>query len=344
MARSGLYKSEVQKARASLIAQGVHPSIDAVRVALGNTGSKTTIHRYLKEIDAEENAGVGGKVAVSDALNDLVGRLAARLHEEAETLITEAKQRSDAALQERAAAIERQQQEIAALSTQLQHTEVSLQTEQAANTDTQKQLQDRTLSSAQMEERVQGLTVQLAERKAHAESLEAKHQHARDALELYRNSAKEQREQDQRRHEHQVQELQVALHQANESLAAKNQDLLTLNRDNARMLVQNGQLDKEGQQLRHEKQRLEIEAKELHALEGEHQKLRVRLEQAMREDERLGADLTAAQASLEKERERRANSEAELTRLQGRTQALEAIVAELKPHRDGQKQTKKTNS
>ncbi|WP_170068731.1 DNA-binding protein, partial [Xanthomonas dyei] len=36
MARSGLYKSDVQRARDSLRATGTHPSVDAVRVALGN--------------------------------------------------------------------------------------------------------------------------------------------------------------------------------------------------------------------------------------------------------------------------------------------------------------------
>lgn len=123
----------------------------------------------------------------------------------------------------------------------------------------------------------------------------------------------------------------MALHQANESLGAKNQDLLTLNRDNARMLAQNGQLDKDGQQLRHDKQRLQTEVKELHAADGEHQKLRVRLEQTMREVERLGLELATAQTDLEKERERRASSETQLTWLQGRAQALEAVIAELKP-------------
>ncbi|KLA61964.1 hypothetical protein XEUV181_19630, partial [Xanthomonas euvesicatoria] len=46
----------------------------------------------------------------------------------------------------------------------------------------------------------------------------------REALEHYRTSVKDQREQEQRRHEHQVQELQVALRQANEALTAKNHD------------------------------------------------------------------------------------------------------------------------
>ena len=52
MARTGLYQSEVKKARDALVAQGKHPSVDSVRVALGNTGSKTTIHKYLKELEA----------------------------------------------------------------------------------------------------------------------------------------------------------------------------------------------------------------------------------------------------------------------------------------------------
>ncbi len=48
MARGGVYKTEIEKARNALLAEGKHPSVDAVRVALGNTGSKTTIHRYLR--------------------------------------------------------------------------------------------------------------------------------------------------------------------------------------------------------------------------------------------------------------------------------------------------------
>ena len=110
MARSGLYKSDIQKARDSLLAQGKHPSVDALRVELGNTGSKSTIHRYLKELEEEEGQGLGAKVAVSDALQDLIGRLAGRLHEEAEAVVTQAQQRFEVQLQERTQALEQQQQ------------------------------------------------------------------------------------------------------------------------------------------------------------------------------------------------------------------------------------------
>ena len=87
MARTGLYKSDVKKARDHLVGQGRHPSVDAVRVELGNTGSKTTIHKYLKELE-EEDGGESAKAPLSDALQDLVARLAAQLQEEAEERIT----------------------------------------------------------------------------------------------------------------------------------------------------------------------------------------------------------------------------------------------------------------
>ena len=56
MARGGINKIVVQAARLAILARGENPSIDAIRIELGNTGSKTTIHRYLKELDAEVSA------------------------------------------------------------------------------------------------------------------------------------------------------------------------------------------------------------------------------------------------------------------------------------------------
>ena len=98
MARPGVYKWDVEKARNALLAQGKHPSIDAVRMALGNTGSRSTIHRCLKEIEADDASSPGGVVAVSDALQTLVAQLAERLHGEADARIAAAKLEHDATL------------------------------------------------------------------------------------------------------------------------------------------------------------------------------------------------------------------------------------------------------
>ena len=58
MARGGVNKAVVQIARTAILARGEHPSIDAVRIEMGNTGSKTTIHRYLKELDETDSRRV----------------------------------------------------------------------------------------------------------------------------------------------------------------------------------------------------------------------------------------------------------------------------------------------
>ncbi len=330
MARSGLYKGDVQRARDSLLAQGKNPSVDAVRVALGNTGSKTTIHRYLRELEEEEGRPVGAKAAVSEALQDLVTRLATRLHEEAEERLDEAQQRFTARVQERDQAIEQGRQEAAALSNQLQRTETALQAERQAHEATGRELGARTTEVAQLHERIAGLTTRLAEHEAHAQSLEEKHAHAREALEHYRTTAKEQRDQEQRRHEHQLQELQLALRQANETLATKNQELLLLNRDNGQWLERQGRLEREVSLTRqaHEAQQAELDALRLTA--SEHRALQVRWNQDHQALESLEAELAQVRTELARERDRRESAEAQASRLQGHQQAIDQLLVQLR--------------
>lgn len=330
MARSGLYKSDVQRARDSLLAQGKNPSVDAVRVALGNTGSKTTIHRYLKELEEEEGRPLGSKVAVSDALQDLVGRLATRLHEEAEERLNEAQQRFSAQLQERDQALEQARQEAVGLSTQLQRTETALQAEREAHEAADGELATRTTEVAQLEERIAGLATRVVEHEAHAQSLEEKHAHAREALEHYRTSVREQREQEQRRHELQVQELQLALRQANEALTAKNHELLQLNRDNGQWLERHSRLEREMTQVRQacEGQQAELDALRLTAVE--YQALQVRWNQDSQALGSLQAELVQVRAELAKERDRRETAEAEALRLQGHQQAIDQLMEQLR--------------
>ena len=119
MARAGLYQSDVKKARDALLAQGRHPSVDAVRVALGNTGSKTTIHKYLKELEAEEGPSDGRKASISDALQDIVTRLAARLHEEADARTSAIESRSAERVREHTVIVGDLEIKLAALREQL---------------------------------------------------------------------------------------------------------------------------------------------------------------------------------------------------------------------------------
>ena len=344
MARSGLYKSDVQRARDSLRAEGKNPSVDAVRVALGNTGSKTTIHRYLKELEEEEGQGVGAKIAVSDALQDLVARLAERLHAEADALIAQAQERFQAQLHERTQALEQARQEGGALGAQLQRTETALQTEREAGETARRDLASRTTELAQLEERIAGLTARLAEHQSHARSLEQKHEHAREALEHYRTSVKDQRDQEQRRHEHQVQELQVALRQANEALTAKNHDLVQLNRENGQWLERHTRLEKEVAQLRQTIQTQQGELDTLRLTAAEHQALQVRWGQDAPRLDTARQDLAQARTELAQERERREQAEAETLRATVRLSTLEPLLAQLQPASAGGKGAKRISS
>ena len=82
-----------------------------------------------------------------------------------------------------------------------------------------------------------------------ASSLEEKHRHARDALEHFRTAAQEQREQEQLRHDTQVQQLQTELLHLNQTLIVKQSELTQLNRDNASLVGEVGEHRKQMKQL-----------------------------------------------------------------------------------------------
>lgn len=63
--------------------------------------------------------------------------------------------------------------------------------------------------------------------------MEEKHQHSREALEHFRESVKE-----QRRHEHEIQQLQAAERQTDQNLSIRLNEIAQLNRDNARLVAE----------------------------------------------------------------------------------------------------------
>lgn len=238
MARGGINKAVVQTARLAILARGENPSIDAVRIEMGNTGSKTTIHRYLKELDDSETRLTITEAPIDDELGELVARLAQRLKEKAQEPIDLAQaqfEQQKTALLAQVEALEeahsqlKQQCDIQAAalaeeSAALQTASTSLQTEQTRNAGLSQACSDYELRISDKDEQIR--------------SLEEKHLHARDALEHYRNAIKEQREQEQRRHEGQVQQLQAELRQAQQSAMVRQDEITQLHRDNERLLIE----------------------------------------------------------------------------------------------------------
>ena len=88
------------------------------------------------------------------------------------------------------------------------------------------------------QQQVADLQERLAENEAHRRSLEEKHAHARDSLEHYRQSVKEQRDQDQRRHEQQTQQLQAELRQQQQAVVLKQEEATRLNQEGAKLVAE----------------------------------------------------------------------------------------------------------
>lgn len=245
MARGGINKAVVKKARQAILARGEHPSIDAVRIEMGNTGSKTTIHRYLKELDDGASRRDSGPAPLDQELGELVGRLAQRLQEQAQEPLEQAL----AHFEEQKQVLEHQLNEAHQLQEQLQQQlqiqASALAGESAALQDTRSMLQSEQTRNAELNQALKGLELRLEDKDRQIHSLEEKHLHARDALEHYRAASKEQREQEQRRHEGQLQQIQMELRQAQQSALVRQDEITQLHRDNERLLSEQRAIHKE---------------------------------------------------------------------------------------------------
>ncbi len=328
MGRAGVYRTDVEKARRALLAKGKHPSIDLVRAELGNTGSRSTIHRYLKEIEAAEPAATGTKPAISDALQDLVTRLAEQLHQDADARIAEHREASDARVREHVESAEAAHREAATLRDSLKRTETAIAAERTTHQNTANQLQHARVQLAQLEERVAGQEQRSREQQAHLRSLEEKHQHSRDALDHFRTQAQEQRGREQRQHEQALQALQVELRKAADQVTGKNEELLRLNRDNGRLLEQathqQQALTAAERELR--KAREELEA--LRPLSAQVPSLEQQTAKAMADAEGLQTRLEHTQTQLEHARSELHDAEIERERIRARLEGMQAAWAQ----------------
>ncbi|PBJ20558.1 Chromosome partition protein Smc [Pseudomonas sp. ACN8] len=239
MARGGVNKAVVQAARLAILARGENPSIDAVRIEMGNTGSKTTIHRYLKELDDRVEPVEAPSEPIDDELMALVARLAQRLKEQAQEPIDQARTQYE----EQRKALDNQlseaQEANSELHQQYEFQSLALTQESEALQETRALLQTEQTRNAGLNQALADFELRLKDKDEQIRSLEEKHLHTRDALEHYRNAVKEQREQEMSRHEGQVQQIQMELRQAQQSALVRQDEITQLHRDNERLLTEN---------------------------------------------------------------------------------------------------------
>lgn len=330
MARGGISKALVLKARQALLDRGEHPSIDAVRIEMGNTGSKTTIHRYLREIDEDSPQSSMGN-QISEALTDLVSRLAERLNQEADERIANAAAnhaQKAAQLEAQILALRQQHDQQTALLAAVQG---GLETEQAAHAALREAYAQQQIELARLDQLQHEQQLRLQEREREVLSLEEKHQHARAALEHYRAAVQSQREQDLHRHEAQLQSVHAEARQLQQVLAVRQDELLQLNRDNERLLSDWRGLQRENEALRQQHEQACLRTEQLHT---EHTRLTVSFEQHVAQIKVLQQQIAqvndvmeqqavAHQRQIEQRQQQEQRLHVELARLEGQLIILE---------------------
>ena len=292
MARGGVNKAVVQAARLAILARGENPSIDAVRIEMGNTGSKTTIHRYLKELgEGTQPDDTEAPEPIDDELLALVSRLAQRLKEQAQEPIDQAREQFEQQRKD----LETRLHDAEQANTQLQqHYELqslALAQESEALHSTRSMLQTEQTRNAGLNQALADFELRLQDKDEQIRSLEEKHLHARDALEHYRNAVKEQREQEHSRHESQVQQLQMELRQAQQSALVRQDEITQLHRDNERLLTENRgtlrELSSLQEQLKQSNSRQDQLLEQANRVDGERTLLQERLRVALLESQSL---------------------------------------------------------
>jgi chromosome segregation ATPase len=264
MARSGINKALVKMAIQRLKAKGEHPSIDAIRVELGNTGSKTTISRYVTELNDEDGVRLSNADALGSTITEIIADLANQLQSEAQATVAQAAGTYETEVKRLKGLLdewEHQLKQSKQLNTSLEQLLAQSNDELATSKANGSELLVKIERQAQQ---LIGQDALIHQKDAHIQSIEEKHQHARESLEHYRESVKEQRDQEQRRHEHQVQQLQSEIRQLGQTISIKQADITQLTKDSARLAAE---LTESRKQLRASEQNVQSVAAQLKTCE-----------------------------------------------------------------------------
>ncbi len=192
---------------------------------------------------------LGDEALLSSALKDMIARMAAKLRDEALQRAEAANNAWQTEKTQLVAQLSAAQARLKELGADNSALASRLERESAVHDETKTRLHQSELRAERFEQQVKGLEQQLDENQKHLASLEEKHRNSRDALEHFRTSAQEQRQQEQLRHDTQVQQLQAEIRNLNQTLIVKQSELTQLNRDNASLVGEVGEHRKQAKQL-----------------------------------------------------------------------------------------------
>lgn len=345
MPRLGIEKEDVREALNRLLALGRRPSLDAIRIELGNTGSKTTISRLLREIEEEEGFRGPERKPISESLQALVGQLSDRVQEEADIRLAQQSLKHAEEKTQLEDQINGWKSETERLRAELAVTQQSLEAGRIQLQEVAEKLQQETIESNRLRQEAGELKSLLEQSRTREESLEEKHRHARESLEHFRELTRQQREQEQRQNEQQLQYLQSELRQ-NATLLTKKQtenlqlatertslsERLRQQEERASLLLINIQdLKTQLSGMEPVRAQLAEQKQQYGLLSSEYERFRETLKESKAQEEKLQLQLTQAQEKIREQ-------ELELVKTQTSTILVEQLLSELRNAKSPQEQ------
>lgn len=256
MARAGILYSQVVSVATQLAGRGINATVDNVREALGNTGSKSTIAPLLKRWKSEQEKHV------SVTQTGLPADLVAAVKNLYEHLQHEATQKIDATLAQLALtkASFNEQMEAARDATTVLKTErdtldVALTQERNAHEKLGAAYHGLQITEAKLQAEAAGMVQRLQDHRTEVDNLQQQLHQAHTQFEHYQESIAGQRMEERRQFEHAKVTLEAEIMEMRHQLAAK--DVLLTQQD--QKIAQLRQIDEELQSFKSDYRRLEGE-------------------------------------------------------------------------------------
>ncbi|PPC88021.1 MAG: hypothetical protein CTY39_01430 [Hyphomicrobium sp.] len=320
MARAGILYSSVAHAAAQLSAAGKNPTVDAVRDALGGTGSKSTIAPMLKRWKAEhQDQIIAQDAGLPASLVQAVKGVYDQLQHEADEKITAIRTAAAADNQALATQLDAAHELNLALTKERDALAEALAREKAERARLDSTLHQLELTHTKAEAKLVGLTERLADRQNEIDGLHRQLDQARTQFEHYQESIALQRANERQQAEQERLRLENELIDARHTVGALNTAL--------------GQRDVELTHVRQDKERVTAEIAALQnaygALQTERraQEQQIQMATALQQESRSQIDtLSGALAQAKSEL---ATLSSEKTHLQGHIVLSESKVQSL---------------
>ncbi|MDR3369688.1 DNA-binding protein [Rhodoferax sp.] len=229
MARAGILYSHVAKAATALAAAGTNPTVDTVRAALGDTGSKSTIAPLLKRWKAEhESQAVAASTGLPTDLLEAVQAVHQRLEAAAQVQVEQLRAEHEQARQASAQKLEAERTAARQMRAERDAQATELAQMKAALRHEREEQQHAAVTMAALQAEQAGLTERLADRAAEIKLLADQLAHARQQFEHFQDKAAERRESDKQAADVRAAALERELAQVRGHLGDHREALATL--------------------------------------------------------------------------------------------------------------------